>query len=413
MTRRLMNSTSATQNRAQSTPGSERGFSLTELMIALMVFALITGSVVMLLVKSQGIFRTEQGVADMDQNARLMMDFLTRDIQQSKENGLGIGAKFRSVFSYNGPNGMTDELTIVSADTDSRIPAAALPLVPAATAPFSVSDRYVEVMPNSIANEVPADVISTFAPGEQFMISTVLESGAVQFDIVQVAGARLVDGGAIGVTLEPMTHRGVESEIPFGSKYEAGFTMRPIEVKRYFVDSSKDSEHPEFGLSINDGPALEIARNVVGFQLRYLEVRDGDSDGNWVQRQTIDENFKTVAVEVTLTARTDKRDDSQTDRLVTLASVIRPRTIPDFGSPFGSIASGRRSPGPPTDGGGVGGGPGDGSPGGAGIIDGTGDAGSGGTGTGSSGFGSGGYGNQTRHIKPNGPRLGERLNRPR
>jgi Tfp pilus assembly protein PilW len=44
-----------------------------------MVFSIILGTVVTLLVKSQTIFRAEQGVSEMDQNARLLMDFLTRD----------------------------------------------------------------------------------------------------------------------------------------------------------------------------------------------------------------------------------------------------------------------------------------------------------------------------------------------
>ena len=92
----------------------EHGFSLTELMVAMMVFTLIAGSVVMLLTKSQTIFRAEQGVSEMDQNARLLMDFLTRDIQQSKENGLGLGPKFRSVYSNNALDGKTDEVTIIS-----------------------------------------------------------------------------------------------------------------------------------------------------------------------------------------------------------------------------------------------------------------------------------------------------------
>ena len=77
--------------------GRERGFSLTELMIAMMVFTVVVGSVIALLAKSQTIFRTEQGVSEMDQNARLLIDFITRDIQQAKENGLGIGPKFRSI----------------------------------------------------------------------------------------------------------------------------------------------------------------------------------------------------------------------------------------------------------------------------------------------------------------------------
>src|SRR5882672_895001 len=73
---------------------TERGFSLTELLIASVVFTIITGSIAMLLGKSQSIFKSEQGVSDMDQNARLMLDFLTRDIQQAKENSLGLGSSF-------------------------------------------------------------------------------------------------------------------------------------------------------------------------------------------------------------------------------------------------------------------------------------------------------------------------------
>ncbi len=111
----------------------ERGFTLTELLIAMMVFTVIMGSVITLLVKSQKIFSTEQGVSEMDQNARLLMDFLTRDIQQSKENGLGLGSKFRLIYSYNGPEGKTDAVTIISSDTETKVPSAGLPLIPAST----------------------------------------------------------------------------------------------------------------------------------------------------------------------------------------------------------------------------------------------------------------------------------------
>src|SRR5262249_50482244 len=84
---------------------SQLGFTMSELLIAMMVFTLIIGAVAILVGKSQAIFRTEQGVSEMDQNARLLIDFMTRDIQQSKENALGLGPKFRSIYSYNGPEG--------------------------------------------------------------------------------------------------------------------------------------------------------------------------------------------------------------------------------------------------------------------------------------------------------------------
>ncbi|PYT05507.1 MAG: hypothetical protein DMF60_11795, partial [Acidobacteria bacterium] len=169
----------------------ERGFTLAELMIAMGVFTLIIGSVVTLLGKSQTIFRAEQGVSEMDQNARLLMDFLTRDVQQSKENALGLGARFRSIYSYNGPEGKTDEVTIVSSDTESKLPAAALPLIAASAESFSTGDRYVEILPNGASRVEPMAVINALTPDEEFIVSSSLQDGSVQFDFIKVKSARM------------------------------------------------------------------------------------------------------------------------------------------------------------------------------------------------------------------------------
>lgn len=400
--------------------GGQRGFTMAELMIAMAVFTLIIGSVVTLLGKSQTIFRTEQGVSEMDQNARLLMDFLTRDIQQSKENALGLGSRFRSIYSYNGPEGKTDEVTIISSDTESKLPSAALPLIAASTKPFSTGDRYVEILPNGAARVEPMTVINALTPNEEFVISASREDGSVQFDFIKVKTSKLTAEGAIGVSFEPVDHRGVEPEVAFGSVYEGGsFTMRPCAIKRYFVDRKTDQEHPTFALSVNDAPAISIARNVVAFQLRYLEVRDGEAEGQWVKQQNISRQYKTAALEVTMTARTEIKGDRQAERLVTLASVIRPRFI--SGGAFGSSpggGGGTSSPGLPGDGGprgtgGDGGGDGSGGPAG-GNSGGSGSNGRGGFGSdggddGSGGFGNGGYNHETRRIGKQ-PKLGERLN---
>ncbi|MEK6409892.1 MAG: prepilin-type N-terminal cleavage/methylation domain-containing protein [Acidobacteriota bacterium] len=400
----------------------ERGFTLAELMIAMAVFTLIIGSVVLLLSKSQTIFRTEQGVSEMDQNARLLMDFLTRDIQQSKENALGLGSRFRSIYSYNGPEGKTDEVTIVSSDTETKLPAAALPLIAASTRSFSTADRYVEILPNGALRAEAMSVIDALSPDEEFIISALRQDGSVQVDFIKIKSAKLTAEGAIGVSFEPIEHRGVQPEVPFGDVYEGGsFTMRPATIKRYFVDRKTDSEHPTFALSVNDAPSITIARNIVAFQVRYLEVKDGEVEGQWVKQQNISRQYKTAAVEVTMTARTEIKSDQQAERLVTLASVIRPRFI--SGGAFGSSpgGGGTSSPGIPGDGGTTGGGgdgpgggvPGGGFPGGGGNpgfgSDGGGGLGSDRGGDGSGGLGEGGYRRQTRRIGKQ-PRLGERLN---
>jgi prepilin-type N-terminal cleavage/methylation domain-containing protein len=399
----------------QSNP--ENGFTLAEMLIAMAVFTLIIGSVVALLAKSQTIFRTEQGVSEMDQNARLLMDFMTRDIQESKENSLGLGSRFRSIYSYDGPEGKTDAVTIVSSDTDSKVAAAALPLIAASTRNFSVGDRYVDVLPNGASRVDALSVINSLTPDEEFIVSGSLQDGSFQFDFIKLKGAKLTTEGAIGITFEPTEAKGVQPEVPFGSTYEGGsFTMRPSTIKRYYVDRKTDRDHPIFALAVNDGTPITIARNVVAFQLRYLEVKDGEVDGLWVKQQNISRQYKTIALEVTMTARTEIKSDQQAERLVTLASVIRPRLI--SGGSFGSAPGdgGTSSPGVPGDGGNPNGGSrgGDGSGSGSGgypaSYGGNGDGtGSGNDGNGSGAFGSGGYNHQTRRIGKL-PRLGERLN---
>jgi prepilin-type N-terminal cleavage/methylation domain-containing protein len=413
---KAMKPTQRVRNEVTAKP-KELGFTLTELMIAMMVFTVIIGSVVALLGKSQSIFRAEQGVSEMDQNARLLMDFLTRDIQQAKENSLGLGPRFRAIYSFDGPEGKTDEVTIVSSDTESKLPSAALPFIPASAKSFSVGDRYVEIVPNSAARIDASAVINALTHNEELVVSTVLQDGSVQFDFIKVTAAKLTPEGAIGLSFDTVEHRGVQPEVAFGSVYENGaFTMRPVTIKRYFVDRKTDKEHPLFALSINDGPAISIARNVVAFQLRYLEVKDGELDGSWVKQQNISRQYKTSALEVTMTARTELKNDAKAERLVTLASVIRPRLVPGGG--FGSApGGGTSSPGLPGDGGfggdggsGNGGGFGGGA-GGGGFGDG-GSGGSGGSyGNGGSGASGGGdpYNYETRRIGKK-PRLGERLN---
>jgi prepilin-type N-terminal cleavage/methylation domain-containing protein len=413
MTRKSENLTSCAE---------ERGFSLTELLISLMVFTVIMGSVFLLVNKSQRIFSTEQQAAEMNQNGRLLIDFLTRDIQQSKENALGLGPRFRSVYSYNGPEGKTDELTIVSSDTDTTIPSKALPLIPVASRPFSVSNKFIEVFPNTAGHMESKDIMNSFQPGEQFIVSTTLQDGAIQFDFIKMKSAGLTSSGTIGINFDTIQHRGIEPEVPFGGTYEDGaFTIRPVAIKRYFVDRKADNQHPTLSLSVNDGEPITIARNIHAFQLRYLQVRDGEVEGEWVKQQAISNKYKTEAVEITMTAQNEVSANKDQQRLVTLASVVRPRNVPTgtFGS-SGNSSSG--IPGENPNGGGPGDYPGGGkgSDGGGGYP---GDATSGrggaggfnegsGTGAGNGGsdpFGRGGYNHQTRRIGKQ-PKLGERLN---
>lgn len=71
------------------------GFTLTELLIAMLVTLLVSGAVFGLMTSGQGAFRREPAITDRQQNIRMAMDLLQRDISTG---GAGMPA-FQQVFS--------------------------------------------------------------------------------------------------------------------------------------------------------------------------------------------------------------------------------------------------------------------------------------------------------------------------
>ena len=86
---------------------AESGFSLIELLVAIVVTLIITGSVYGLMAGGQNAFRREPELSDRQQNIRSAMAMLTRDVQFA---GIEMGPFFQT-FSRNlnavGPAGLS------------------------------------------------------------------------------------------------------------------------------------------------------------------------------------------------------------------------------------------------------------------------------------------------------------------
>lgn len=80
---------------------AERGFSLIELMIAMLVTLIVSGAIYGLLASGQNAFRREPEVSDRQQNIRLAMDIITKDVSNA---GANIPA-FAQVFTNTDPSG--------------------------------------------------------------------------------------------------------------------------------------------------------------------------------------------------------------------------------------------------------------------------------------------------------------------
>lgn len=87
---------------------SERGFTLVELMIALVLGLVVIGGVISVLLSNQQTYRTNQALSQVQDGSRTAFEFLARDIRQAGLTGCGNASKVANVLNNSPTNGGTD-----------------------------------------------------------------------------------------------------------------------------------------------------------------------------------------------------------------------------------------------------------------------------------------------------------------
>ena len=72
----------------------ERGFSLVELMVAMLIGLIILAAVVQIFVGSNATYRLDEGLARVQEGARFSMDFLAKDIRMAGYMGCNSKLKY-------------------------------------------------------------------------------------------------------------------------------------------------------------------------------------------------------------------------------------------------------------------------------------------------------------------------------
>jgi type IV pilus assembly protein PilW len=113
----------------RTNPGAlraQRGFTLVELLIVMIIGAVVVGASLQLLDRTRTSSRTEALRVDLQQNARYAMDMLTRELQQGGQS-LDATPTFGPLAVVDGASGKPDTLYVLFAEPDTPIHTLAAP----------------------------------------------------------------------------------------------------------------------------------------------------------------------------------------------------------------------------------------------------------------------------------------------
>ncbi len=105
---------------------SERGFTLVELMIALVLGLVVIGGVISVLLSNQQTYRTNQALSQVQDGSRTAFEFLARDIRQAGLTGCGSSVPVNSVLNSTAWWATWNNNTLVGYDSSQTDPAVSI-----------------------------------------------------------------------------------------------------------------------------------------------------------------------------------------------------------------------------------------------------------------------------------------------
>jgi prepilin-type N-terminal cleavage/methylation domain-containing protein len=317
---------------------SDAGFSLVEVLIAMTITLIISGAIYGLLSGGQNAFRREPELTDRQQNARIAMNVIMRDIQNAGSVGTSVGGNraFMQVFTPGldacascpaGPSGVaTDEIEMVTNNGERENE-------PVCYNPPTANSPDVELMrPVSIPNNT---VVMVFMADDTWTLRTVTSSSTsttnspfspactsggpghtqLLFATGDPAGLNPSATGVCG--FNPGRHWGSVTSTSPCSVAGIGFAN----VVRYHIQNDAagvpvlarwSSDDPAAFTGGNIAPAgyQIVARGIEDLQVRYHQV--GQLSATWVTTPVTVAaptwTTLTNEVEVTLAARSEARN---------------------------------------------------------------------------------------------------------
>jgi prepilin-type N-terminal cleavage/methylation domain-containing protein len=275
--------------RRARTGGAQAGFSLPELLVAMVITVSLMAIVFSLMRQNQGIFQTETGVTSMNENVRAAVDLVTREIQAA---GTGLRGMSAPILGVDGEGDNGDRLAILLGD----------PYAPVAQVKSVGVSQAAVIVPGSAAPLVYKDDRGRdrrlYEPGDRYLLYN-----GERFLVVRVGSASASPSGDVFVTFSPdkSNPRSRYGDYRFDPSRDAnGALLARLDA---IVTYRYDGETETLERRENHEPWAAVARGIIGFQVRYRSLGDGTSLGTPLDEPPAD-RADIRSVVVTLRART-------------------------------------------------------------------------------------------------------------
>jgi type IV pilus assembly protein PilW len=257
----------------------QKGFTLVEVMVVVALFFFIIAGVFTSYVSQHHVAVIQEQVSDAQQNARIAMDFLSKEIRMA-----GFGQPIGAV------NGFSDAVTpAINNDATSGNN------VLTGTDQITIVTGYRQISTLASAAGPDSTTITLVANGDQFNTTTksyVCIDGVGKMDNYTVTG---ISGNTL--TLSPALHRGYLVDAP----------VLLVKAITYSLNDSRVLTRNEN----TGGGAQTIATNIEDLQFAYQLT-----DDSWVNTTTSPENIRAVRINVLARTRFEDRGTSESGRVL-------------------------------------------------------------------------------------------------
>ena len=292
----------------KSLTARQRGFGLVELMVAMVLGLILIGGVLNIFLGNQQAFRSNEGLARLQENARVSFELMARDIREAGSNLCGVKLvgnvvnNANTTWSLNWSGGTvvgtsgTQTLTGVVTGTASGQRVTATDAIQLLSASLGPAIAISGSTPTSAQINVVTSTLSLTTNTIAFACDGT--SGAI-FQVTSVAGTGVFHVTGAGTPGNCSTGLGVPTNCATptapAKTFQPGGYLSPLTAAAWYVGNNSRGGRSLFRSTPATG-AEEIAEGVVDMQLTYLlrDVATGNLESDWVDAAAIT-NWTTAA----------------------------------------------------------------------------------------------------------------------